>query len=46
MLCSNVSMKNEEYMDKKVYDIIIIGAGTAGLSSAIYGRRAGKNVLV
>ena len=33
-------------MDKKVYDIIIIGAGTAGLSSAIYGRRAGKNVLV
>lgn len=46
MLCSNVSMKNEVYMDKKVYDIIIIGAGTAGLSSAIYGRRAGKNVLV
>ncbi|MDY6329237.1 MAG: thioredoxin-disulfide reductase [Lachnospiraceae bacterium] len=33
-------------MDKKVYDIIIIGAGTAGLSSAIYGKRAGKNVLV
>ena len=31
-------MKNEVYMDKKVYDIIIIGAGTAGLSSAIYGK--------
>ena len=29
-----------------MYDIIIIGAGTAGLSAAIYGRRSGKNVLV
>ena len=27
-------------------DIIIAGAGTAGLSAAIYGVRAGKNVLV
>ena len=27
-------------------DIVIIGAGTAGLSAAIYARRAGKNVLV
>ena len=27
-------------------DIIIIGAGTAGLTSAIYALRAGKNVLV
>ncbi len=27
-------------------DIIIVGAGTAGLSAAIYGVRAGKNVLV
>ena len=31
---------------EKVYDIIIIGAGTAGLSAAIYGVRAGKKVLV
>lgn len=29
-----------------IYDIIIIGAGTAGLSAAIYGLRAGKSVLV
>ncbi|MBR6137288.1 MAG: thioredoxin-disulfide reductase [Bacilli bacterium] len=28
------------------YDIIIIGAGPAGLTSAIYARRANKNVLV
>ena len=29
-----------------MYDIIIIGAGPAGLTSAIYGRRANKKVLV
>ena len=27
-------------------DIIIIGAGTAGLSAAIYALRAGKSVLI
>lgn len=29
-----------------MYDIIIVGAGPAGLTSAIYGRRASKKVLV
>ncbi len=29
-----------------MYDIIIVGAGTAGLSAGIYGVRAGKKVLV
>lgn len=29
-----------------IWDIIIIGAGTAGLSAAIYARRAGRSVLV
>lgn len=29
-----------------MYDIIIIGAGPAGLSAAVYGVRAGKSVLV
>ncbi len=29
-----------------MYDIIIVGAGTAGLSAAIYGVRAGKKVLI
>lgn len=31
---------------ENVYNIVIIGAGTAGLSAAIYGVRAGKKVLV
>ena len=29
-----------------MYDIVIVGAGIAGLTAAIYGRRAGKSVLV
>ncbi len=29
-----------------MYDIVVVGAGTAGLSAAIYAKRAGKNVLV
>ena len=29
-----------------IYDIIIIGAGPAGLTAAVYARRAGKTVLV
>lgn len=29
-----------------MYDMIIIGAGPAGMSAAVYGRRAGKSVLM
>jgi len=29
-----------------MYDILIVGGGTAGLTAAIYARRAGKSVLV
>ena len=29
-----------------MYDIVIVGGGPAGLTAAIYGLRAGKNVLV
>ena len=30
----------------KMYDIIIVGAGPAGLTAAIYAKRANKNVLI
>jgi thioredoxin reductase (NADPH) len=29
-----------------IYDIVVIGAGPAGLAAAIYGKRAGRNILV
>ena len=29
-----------------VYDVIIIGAGPAGLAAGIYGKRAGFSVLI
>lgn len=33
-------------MENKIYDIIIIGGGAAGLTAAIYSARAGKTVLL
>lgn len=32
--------------EKKIYDLIIIGAGTAGMTAAIYALRAKKSVLI
>ena len=33
-------------MENKAYDIIIVGAGPAGLTAAIYARRANRTVLL
>nr|WP_318686441.1 thioredoxin-disulfide reductase [uncultured Acetatifactor sp.] len=33
-------------MEDTMYDLIIIGSGPAGLSAAVYGKRAGLNILV
>ena len=30
----------------KMYDIIIVGAGPAGMTAGIYAKRANKNVLI
>ncbi len=40
-----MGMESKNGMEE-VFDIVIVGAGTAGLSAAIYGMRAGKSVLV
>ena len=32
--------------NKRIYDIIVVGAGPAGLTAAVYALRAGKSVLV
>lgn len=41
-------MNNDEIIknDDKIYDIIIVGGGAAGISAAIYAKRAGRDVLV
>lgn len=33
-------------MENRIYDLIIIGSGPAGLSAAVYGKRAGLDLLV
>lgn len=41
-----VKMKNLFEYSKEIYDIIIIGAGPAGISASLYAKRANMNVLV
>ena len=43
--CKNITITKGR-KDSEMYDIIIIGAGPAGISAAIYGKSRGKNVLV
>lgn len=37
---------SSELQQNKIYDMIILGAGSAGLTAALYGGRAGLDVLV
>jgi len=36
----------EDEVDEKVWDVVIVGAGPAGLSAGIYARRAGLSCLI
>ena len=42
----SVGLKPKESISSMMYDIIIIGAGPAGLTAGIYARRASKKVLI
>lgn len=42
----NVGVGARTSMTNKIYDVIIVGAGMAGLTAAIYVQRAGKKALV
>ena len=33
-------------MEEKIYDVVVVGGGPAGISSAIYAKRAGRDVII
>ncbi len=41
-----MGLSSEQHDSSKIYDMIVLGAGPAGLTAAIYGCRAGMDVLV
>ncbi len=43
---SVISERGKEKMNKKIYDVVIIGAGPAGLSAGIYAARAKMDILI
>ena len=43
---SDCILGQEKGAQHLMYDLIIIGAGPAGLSAAVYGRRAGLDLIV
>ena len=47
MSIENNNFINEK-MDKgeKIYDILVIGGGISGTTAALYGKRAGKSLLL
>lgn len=45
-MCHRQGTARRKQAALSAYDIVIVGAGTAGLSAAIYGVRAGKRVLL